>query len=255
MIELKSRGELDAMRAAGRVVAKVLQSVREQAAVGTSLRELDQLAADILNDEGAKSSFLHYHPRFAPSPYPAVLCTSVNDAVVHGIPTDYRLRDGDLLSVDFGAHVDGWHGDAAVSFVVGSANQADLDLIAATERGMWAGIEQARPGNRMGDIGHAIAQIGRRAGYGLLADHGGHGVGRAMHEAPHVPNEAVAGKGMPLREGLVIAIEPMFLAGGRDDYRYADDGWTILTSDGSRAAHVEHTIAVTSDGPLVLTAP
>lgn len=255
MIELKSRGELDAMRAAGRVVARVLQAVREQAAVGTSLRELDTLAADILSDAGAKSSFLHYHPGFAPTPYPAVLCTSVNDAVVHGIPTDYRLGDGDLLSVDFGAHLDGWHGDAAVSFVVGAANQADLDLIAATEQGLWAGIGQARPGNRMGDVGHAIGAIGRHAGYGLLADHGGHGVGRAMHEAPHVPNEAVAGKGMRLREGLVIAIEPMFVAGGRDDYRYAEDGWTILTSDGSRAAHVEHTIAVTGDGPLVLTAP
>lgn len=254
MIELKTEGELAVLREAGRVVARVLQGVRAEARVGTSLRELDQLAADLLSAAGAKSSFLHYHPGSAPTPYPAVLCTSVNDAVVHGIPTGYRLADGDLLSVDFGAVVDGWHGDAAISFVVGEADPADLELIATTERGLAAGIEQMRPGNRLGDVSHAVEVIGRGAGYGLLADHGGHGVGRAMHEAPFVPNEGPPGKGMRLRAGLVLAIEPMFTAGGRDEYRHAEDGWTLHTADGSRAAHVEHTVAVTEDGPRILTA-
>ncbi|HKS44814.1 MAG TPA: type I methionyl aminopeptidase [Amycolatopsis sp.] len=255
MIELKSEHELAVMREAGRVVAKVLNAVRERASVGTDLLELDELASTMLDEAGAKSSFRHYHPNWAPMPYPGVLCTSVNDAIVHGIPTGYRLRDGDLCSVDFGAAVDGWHGDAAISFVVGAADPVDLELIATAERGLAAGIAQVKPGNRLGDIGHAIGVIGRKAGYGLTADHGGHGVGRAMHEAPHVPNEGQPGKGLKLRPGMVFAIEPMFTAGGRDDYRYGDDGWTILTSDGSRAAHVEHTVAVTEDGPRILTAP
>ncbi|TVT57402.1 type I methionyl aminopeptidase [Amycolatopsis rhizosphaerae] len=253
MIELKTENELAVLREAGRVVARVLRAVREEAKVGTSLLDLDRLAADLLADAGAKSSFQHYHPRFAPSPYPAVLCTSVNDAVVHGVPTGYRLADGDLLSVDFGASVDGWHGDAAISFVVGEADPADLDLIATTERALRAGIAQARPGNRLGDVGHAIGAIGRGAGYGLLADHGGHGVGRAMHEAPHVPNEGRQGEGLRLRPGMVLAIEPMFLRGGNDDYRHGEDGWTLYTVNGTRAAHVEHTIAVTADGPRILT--
>lgn len=253
MIELKTEGELAVLREAGRLVANVLHAVRAHAHIGTPLLELDDLAADMLSDAGAKSSFLHYHPRFAPRPYPAVLCTSVNDAVVHGIPTGYRLADGDLLSIDFGAVLDGWNGDAAMSFVVGTPDPADLELIATTERGLAAGIEQARPDNRLGDVAHAIGVVGRAAGYGLLADHGGHGVGRAMHEDPHVPNEGVAGKGMRLRPGLVFALEPMFTRGGRDEYRYADDGWTLHTADGSRAAHVEHTIAVTQDGPKILT--
>ncbi|WAL66819.1 type I methionyl aminopeptidase [Amycolatopsis cynarae] len=253
MIELKTENELAVLREAGRVVARVLRAVREEAKIGISLLDLDRLAADLLADAGAKSSFLHYHPHFAPSPYPAVLCTSVNDAVVHGVPAGYRLADGDLLSVDFGASVDGWHGDAAISFVVGEADPADLDLIATTERALRAGIAQARPGNRLGDIGHAIGAIGRGAGYGLLADHGGHGVGRAMHEAPHVPNEGRPGEGLRLRPGMVLAIEPMFLRGGNDDYRHGEDGWTLYTVDGTRAAHFEHTIAVTADGPRILT--
>ncbi|PRX49110.1 methionyl aminopeptidase [Prauserella shujinwangii] len=253
MIELKSPGEIDAMRVAGKVVATALRAVREGAAVGTSLRELDEIAASVLADAGAGSPFLHYHPGFAPSPFPAVLCTSVNDAVVHGVPTNYRLRDGDLLSIDFGAEVDGWHGDAATSFVVGTADPGDLDLIATTERALAAGIEAARPGNRLGDIGHAIGGVGRAAGYGMLADHGGHGIGRAMHEAPSVPNEGRPGRGLRLRPGMVIAIEPMLIAGGGDSYRVAADGWTLHTVDGSRAAHAEHTVAITADGPRILT--
>ena len=254
MIELKSPTQLDNMREAGRLVARALATVRSHAAVGVSLLELDEVAAAVIADAGATPSFLHYHPRFAPSPYPAVICASVNDAVVHGIPTRYRLADGDLLSIDCGAVLGGWHGDAAISFTVGTARPADLALIETTERALLAGIAACRAGARLGDVSHAVGVVGRAAGYGLLADHGGHGVGRAMHELPHVPNEGRPGRGMKLRPGLVIAIEPMFLAGGRDGYRVGADGWTLFTSDGSRAAHAEHTVAITPQGPLVLTA-
>lgn len=253
MIELKTTGELGAMRHAGRVVADALAAIRAHAEVGVSLRELDEVAAEVIAKAGARPSFLNYHPSFAPSPYPAVICASVNDAVVHGIPGRRRLADGDLLSVDCGAHLEGWCGDAAVSFVVGHADPADVTLIATTEQALQAGITAARPGQRLGDVSYAIGAVGRSAGYGLLARHGGHGVGRAMHEAPHVPNEGRPGRGLPLRPGLVIALEPMLLAGGRDTYRTDPDGWTVRTSDGSRAAHVEHTVAVTEDGPCVLT--
>ncbi|GDY31958.1 type I methionyl aminopeptidase [Gandjariella thermophila] len=254
MIELKSDAELDAMREAGRVVATALDAVRRHATVGVSLAELDDLAATVIDEHGAKPSFLHYRPTWAPSPYPGVICTSVNDVVVHGIPDGYRLRDGDLVSIDCGAHVAGWHGDSAISFVVGEARPDDLTLIETTARALDAGIAAARPGARIGDIAHAVGRIGRRAGYGIPAELGGHGVGRAMHEAPQVPNDGRPGRGLALRPGMVIAIEPMFLAGGRDAVRMAPDGWAVLTHDGSRAAHVEHTVAVTDDGPRVLTA-
>ena len=254
MIELKTRTELDAMRAAGRVVAAALAATRERAAVGVSLLDLDAVAAQVIAEAGATPSFLHYHPRFAPTPYPATICASVNDAVVHGIPTGYRLADGDLVSIDCGAHLDGWCGDAAISFVVGGADPRDTALIRATERALQAGIAAARPGNRLGDVSHAVGQVARRGGYGLLADHGGHGVGRAMHEPPHVPNEGRPGHGPRLVPGLVVAIEPMLIAGGGDRYLVDPDGWTLRTADGSRAAHVEHTVAITEDGPVVLTA-
>jgi methionyl aminopeptidase len=214
MIELKSDGGLAVMREAGRVVARTLVGVQAQAGIGISLKELDELAAGVIGDAGAKPSFLDYHPDFASTPYPGVICTSVNDAVVHGIPTGYQLRDGDLVSIDCGVYIDGWHGDATISFVAGTADPADLQLIETTARGLAAGIEAARPGNTLGDIGHAVGVIGRAAGYGLLADHGGHGIGRAMNEAPHVPNEGRPGKGMRLKPGMVLAIEPMFHAGG-----------------------------------------
>ncbi|HEX9339481.1 MAG TPA: type I methionyl aminopeptidase [Pseudonocardiaceae bacterium] len=255
MVELKSDAELTVMRAAGRVVANALAAVRAHAAVGVSLRELDAIAADVIGTAGAKSSFLHYHPRFAPGPYPAVICTSVNDVVVHGIPDDYRLRDGDLLSVDCGAELDGFHGDSAFSMIIGRPRPADEQLIARAEQALAAGIAAAVAGGRLGDIGHAVGTIGRAAGYGIPADFGGHGVGRRMHEDPPVHNDGRPGRGMPLRPGLVLAIEPMFMAGGRDRYQVRPDGWALATVDGSRAAHVEHTIAVTEHGPVVLTAP
>ncbi|WP_189055619.1 type I methionyl aminopeptidase [Longimycelium tulufanense] len=253
MIELKTPAELETMRAAGRVVAETLAAVHSRAEAGTSLRELDELARSVISDAGAKPSFLNYHPSWAPMPYPGCLCTSVNDAVVHGIPNDYHLTDGDLLSVDCGASIDGLHGDAAISFVVGTADPADHELIECAERALAAGVQAAQVGARLGDIAHAIGSIGRTAGYGLMAAYGGHGIGREMHEAPFVPNEGQPGRGLRLRPGLVLALEPMFLAGGRDEYRTGDDGWTQRTADGSRAAHVEHTVAVTEDGPVVLT--
>jgi methionyl aminopeptidase len=174
---------------------------------------------------------------------------------VHGIPSRTKLREGDLLSVDFAVHLDGWCADAAFSVVVGNGDPGDEKLIATTEAALEAGIAAARPGAQMGDVGHAIGQVARGAGYGMLADHGGHGVGRSMHEEPHVPNEAKPRRGLTLRPGLVIAIEPMLHAGGGDSYRHDRDGWTIRTADGSRAAHAEHTIAITEDGPRILTLP
>jgi methionyl aminopeptidase len=178
----------------------------------------------------------------------------VNDAVVHGIPRRKPLLPGDLLSVDLAVHLDGWCADAAFSAVVGVGDPRDVALIETTERALAAGIAVAVPGARMGDVAHAIGSVARGAGYGLLEHHGGHGVGRAMHEAPSVPNEGRPGRGLVLREGLVLALEPMLLAGGRDAYRTDRDGWTVRTADGSRAAHTEHTIAITEDGPRVLTA-
>ncbi len=255
MIELKTPAEITAMRAAGRVVAATLDAVRTAATIGTSLLELDERARSVIAEAGAKPSFLDYLPSFAPTPFPGVICTSVNDVIVHGIPSDYRLVDGDLVSIDCGVHLDGWHGDSAISFVVGNARPQDLRLIATAEAALEAGIAAATPGNRMGDISAAIEAIGRRAGYGIPADFGGHGIGRAMHEPPGVPNTGTPGRGLPLRPGLVLAIEPMLLAGGVDAYSTDADGWALRTTDGSRAAHAEHTVAITDQGPQVLTLP
>ncbi|MFI0778365.1 type I methionyl aminopeptidase [Streptomyces sp. NPDC021212] len=255
MVEIKTDASLDAMREAGRVAAGILTAVREAATVGVSLRELDEVAREVLRRAGATSPFLHYRPRFAPTPFPATICASVNDAIVHGIPNGYRLRDGDLVSIDCGAVLDGWASDCATSFTVGTARPEDLLLNETGRKALEAGIAAAVVGARIGDIAHAIGSVGRAAGYGIITDFGGHGVGRQMHEDPAVPNEGRPGRGYPLRHGLVLAIEPMFLAGGRDAYRTDDDGWTLRTVDGSRATHSEHTVAITDDGPRVLTAP
>jgi methionyl aminopeptidase len=255
MVELKSESEIAAMREAGRVVAGILAATRNQATVGTTLRDLDELAREHLAQAGAGSPFLNYHPRFAPSPYPAVICASVNDVIVHGIPDGYRLRDGDLLSIDCGAQLDGWTGDAATSFIVGQPRAEDVRLVEAAESALRAAIEATRPGGRLGDLAHAIGTIGRAHRYGIPRGWGGHGIGRAMHEPPDVPNEGRRGRGHRLVPGLVLAIEPMFMAGGRDDFRLAPDGWAVHTADRSRAAHAEHTVAVTADGPQVLTLP
>jgi methionyl aminopeptidase len=253
MVELKTPGEIDAMSAAGAVVARALSAISAAADVGVRLDALDRAARQVLYEAGASSPFLGYHPSFAGGPFPGVVCLSVNDAVLHGPPSKYRLRDGDLLSVDCGATLDGWTGDAAISFCVGHTSAANALLIQRTEGALQAGIAAAVPGARLGDISAAIGELGRAARYGLHTDFGGHGIGRTMHENPHIPNDGRPGRGMPIRPGLTVAIEPWFLAGGLDAYRIDDDGWTLRSTDGSPGAHFEHTIAVTETGPRVLT--
>ena len=253
VVVLKSDGEIAAMRAAGAIVARALRLVTQAAKPGVTLLELDALAAETIASAGALPSFLGYHPSWAPTPYPGVLCLSVNEAVVHGIPDHRALVEGDLLSVDCGAHLDGYHGDAAVTVAIGAVDPAAEKLSATTADALAAGIAAAGPGGRIGDISHAVEAVARGAGYGLPNRLGGHGIGTAMHEDPSVPNSGRPGRGLPLREGLVIAIEPMLLESGRDACRTLPDGWTVVTADGSRAAHFEHTVAVTGGGPVILT--
>ncbi|HEX2895579.1 MAG TPA: type I methionyl aminopeptidase [Marmoricola sp.] len=253
MIELFNASEIDKLRTAGHFVADVLDALRAAADVGVNLLELDELAEQMIAERGAVSCYVDYHPTFGAMPFGKVLCTSVNDAVLHGLPHDYQLRDGDLLSVDFAASVDGWVADSALSVVVGTPRPEDLELIATTERALAAAIEQARVGNRLGDISHAIGTVARQAGLGVNLQFGGHGVGRTMHGDPHVPNDGRPGRGLALQAGLVIAIEPWFLL-GTDEIRTDPDGWTLRSADGSRGAHSEHTVAITEAGPEVLTA-
>jgi methionyl aminopeptidase len=255
MVEYKTPGEIDAMHAAGQVVARILAAVRDQAVPGVRLAELDATARDVLAEAHATSPFLGYQPMPAQPPFPAVICASVNDAALHDIPGRYRLKDGDLLSIDCGATLDGWAADAAISVQVGQPHPADRRLIDTAARALRAGIAAAVPGGRLGDISAAIGAVGRDARYGICTDFGGHGIGHAMHEDPHIPNTGRPNRGLRLVPGLVVAIEPWFLAGGMDEYKIDSNGWTIRSADGSRAAHVEHTVAITGEGPVVLTAP
>jgi methionyl aminopeptidase len=255
MVTYREPRELEIMREAGRVVARTLDAVRRAAEPGVSLAELDAVAARTIKELDARPSFLHYHPGWSPTPYPASVCVSVNEVIVHGIPDGRVLRAGDLVSVDCGAEVGGYHGDAAVTFAVGEADEAGRRLMDTTRLALERAIEAARPGARMGDLGHAVERTARDAGYGILEGCTGHGIGTAMHEDPEVPNVGRPGHGLLLREGLTIAIEPMFEEGGRDDAVGLADGWSIATADGSRAAHFEHTIAITADGPVILTLP
>lgn len=253
MIELRTPAEIEEMRAAGAFVASVLEAVGDAAAVGVNLLELDTLAHDMIRARGAESCYIDYHPSFGGSPFGKVICTSVNDAVLHGLPHDYRLQDGDLLSLDFAAAVDGWVADSAISLVVGTARDEDLRLIEITEEALAAGIAAATVDNRIGDISAAIGEVAKRNRLKVNLDFGGHGVGRIMHGEPHIPNDGRRGRGLPLQAGLVFAIEPWFMRG--TDKIYTDaDGWTLRSRNGSRGAHVEHTIAVTEAGPLILTA-
>lgn len=254
MIELRTPAEIEQMRPAGRFVADVLAQTAAAAKVGVNLLELDALAHALIRRRGAESCYIDYHPSFGASPFGKVICTSVNDAVLHGLPHDYRLQDGDLLTLDFAASVDGWVADSAVSLVVGTPRDQDLRLIETTRRALAAGIQAAQPGGRVGDISAAIAAVAHAEGYSVNTQFGGHGVGRTMHGDPHVPNDGRAGRGYPLRPGLVIAIEPWFLE-TTDEIFTDPDGWTLRSADGSRGAHSEHTIAITPDGPLILTAP
>ncbi|MDR6970245.1 type I methionyl aminopeptidase [Leifsonia shinshuensis] len=254
MIELRTPAEIEQMRPAGAFVAEVLAATAAAARLGVNLLELDALAHDLIRRRGAESCYIDYHPSFGASPFGKVICTSVNDAVLHGLPHDYRLQDGDLLTLDFAAAVDGWVADSAVSLVVGTPRDEDLRLIDTTRRALAAGIQAAQPGGRIGDISAAIAAVAHAEGYSINTQFGGHGVGRTMHGDPHISNDGRAGRGYPLRPGLVIAIEPWFLE--TTDEIYTDrDGWTLRSADGSRGAHSEHTVAITEDGPLVLTAP
>ncbi|MCL8024410.1 type I methionyl aminopeptidase [Nocardioides bruguierae] len=253
MIELRTPTQIQQMRPAGRFVADVLTALQGAADVGVNLLELDALAHAMIRERGAESCYIDYHPSFGASPFGKVLCTSVNDAVLHGLPHDYVLRDGDLLSVDFAASVDGWVADSALSVVVGTPREEDLRLIETTTRALDAAIGAATVGNRLGDISAAIAGVARAEGLAINTQFGGHGVGRTMHGDPHVPNDGRAGRGLKLAEGLVIAIEPWFLHTTDEIYTDAD-GWTLRSADGSRGAHMEHTVAITAEGPLVLTA-
>ncbi|MBO1756164.1 type I methionyl aminopeptidase [Allobranchiibius sp. CTAmp26] len=253
MIELKSSAEIDQMRPAGKLVAATLTALKDAADVGVNLLDLDALAHQMIRDAGAESCYIDYHPSFGAMPFGKVLCTSVNDAVLHGLPHDYALRDGDLLSVDFAASLGGWVSDAALSVVVGTPRERDLALIDCTERALAAGIAAARGGNKLGDVSAAIAQVAHADGFSVNTQFGGHGVGRTMHGEPHVPNDGRAGRGLKLQPGLVIAIEPWFMH-TTDEIFTDPDGWTLRSADGSRGAHSEHTVAVTSGDPLVLTA-
>lgn len=253
MIELKTPTEIEQMRVAGVFVAGVLTELRAASHVGVNLLKLDSIAHELIRERGAESCYIDYHPSFGAMPFGKVLCTSVNDAALHGLPHDYPLQDGDMISLDFAASVDGWVADSAITFTVGTPRDEDLRLIEVTERALAAGIAAATVGNRIGDISAVIGTVAHGAGYSVNTDFGGHGVGRVMHGDPHIANDGRAGRGLPLRVGLVFAIEPWFMQS--TDRIFTDpDGWTLRSMDGSRAAHAEHTIAVTEDGPIVLTA-
>jgi methionyl aminopeptidase len=234
------------MRRAGRVVAEMHDVCREAIRPGVTTAQLDALARDVLDRRGATSNFLGY------GGFPAVLCASVNDEIVHGIPGSRVLEEGDVVSIDCGAVVDGWHGDAAFTTTVGQGSAADLELIEVGRRSLEAGIAQVVAGNTLGDLGHAVESVVRAAGFSVLEDHCGHGIGRAMHEAPDVLNTGKPGKGLAIEVGMVLAIEPMVCA-GTSEYQVLEDGWTVVTADGARSVHWEHTVAVTEHGPEVLT--
>ncbi|MBU6244534.1 MAG: type I methionyl aminopeptidase [Actinomycetales bacterium] len=247
-IEIKSGDQLQLMRQAGLVVARTLQQVVGVAAHGVTTGELNEVAHDSLREQGATPSFLGYHG------FPAVICTSVNDEVVHGIPGTRILEEGDLLSVDCGAIVDGWHGDAAVSLIVGTGSAAVAELSSVTERALWAGLGMARVGARLSDISHAIEEVVRAAGpFGIVEEYVGHGIGSSMHMSPSIPNFGSPGRGPVLRPGMALAVEPMVTMGSAD-VGVLSDGWTVVTEDHRWAAHWEHTVAVTEEGPWVLTA-
>ena len=245
--ELKKPEEFEVMRAAGLVVADTLQLLRDSLKPGMTTADLDAIARDTIAGAGATPSFLGYHG------FPAVICASVNEEIVHGIPGDRVINEGDVVSIDCGAIVDGWHGDAAFSMVVGEGSDEVQRLLEVTEAALLRGIEQAVVGGRLSDIGHAVeAHVRANGDYGIVEEYVGHGIGTSMHMEPSVPNYGQPGHGPKLVEGMALAIEPMVNLGGRHT-RTLDDEWTVVTLDGSWSAHFEHTVAITAEGPRVLT--
>ncbi len=247
-VEIKTAAQIEKMRAAGLVVGETLDLLARTVRPGATTRDLDRVAEDNIRSSGATPSFKGYHG------FPGSICVSVNDEVVHGIPGDRVIADGDVVSIDCGAIVDGWHGDAALTVAVGQVPPEAKELIAVTEQALWRGLAAATLGGRVTDISHAVESYIRSQGsYGILEDYVGHGIGSAMHQPPNVPNHGRPGKGPKLVEGLALAVEPMVVAGSPESRMLADD-WTVVTADGSLAAHFEHTFTLTADGAWVLTA-
>jgi methionyl aminopeptidase len=255
MIEILNPTELVRARATGALVADILQTLRGRATVGTNLLDIDRWARALILEAGASSCYVDYAPSFGRGPFGHYICTSVNDAVLHGLPHDYRLADGDLLTLDLAVSLDGVVADSAVSFVVGGSRAPeDVALIDATERALAAGIAAAGPGVRLGDVSHAIGSVLDAAGYPVNTEFGGHGVGSTMHQDPHVSNTGRPGRGYRLRPGLLLALEPWVMADTAELVTDAD-GWTLRSATGSRTAHSEHTIAITEDGAEIMTLP
>ena len=250
-IPLKSRHELELMRVAARHVAEILLEVRELARPGTTTAELESAAVSSIERRGVISSFKGYGPHGLP-PYPAVMCMSVNEEIVHGIPGSRELRDGDILGLDFGVIHEGFHGDSAVTIPIGTIPEETERLLAATRQALYQGIAQMQPGNRLSDIGHAVQKEAEGLGYTVVKDFVGHGIGRSLHEPPQIPNFGSPGRGPRLRAGMVFAIEPMVNVGSAE-VRMLDDEWTAVTDDGALSAHFEHTILITEEGPEILT--
>jgi methionyl aminopeptidase len=244
----KSKEEIAKMRRAGRVVAEMLDACQKAAAPGVTTADLDKVAREVIDRRGARSNFLNYHG------FPAVICASPNAVIVHGIPGSYRLEEGDILSIDCGAIIEGYHADAARTFGIGQIDEEAQRLIDATRQSLEAAIKHVRDGSRLSDIGHAVQTVAEGAGFSVVREYVGHGIGTALHEEPKVPNYGQPGRGLKLKVGHVLAVEPMVNA-GKPDTSLENDGWTVVTADGSRSAHFEHTIAVTDNGPEVLTVP
>jgi len=245
-ISIKNDDEIQRMAEAGNVVSLVHSRIAAAISPGVTTAELDDVARDMLKEAGAISSFLGYHG------YPAHICASVNDVIVHGIPDRRRLRDGDIISVDIGAILNGFHGDSAWTYPVGEISDEAAALLHDTEKALYCAVDAARTGNRLGAVGHAVETFARALGRGVVREYGGHGIGRSMHEDPHVPNTGSPDRGILMRTGLTLAIEPMLTTGG-EETRTLSDGWTVITSDGSLAAHFEHTVVVGLEGGRVLT--
>ncbi|SFJ70679.1 type I methionyl aminopeptidase [Cellulomonas sp. KH9] len=255
MIEILSPSEVSRARDTGALVAEILQTLRRRATVGTNLLEIDRWAQQMIVDAGAQSCYVDYAPSFGRGPFGHYICTAVNDAVLHGLPHDYALRDGDLLTLDLAVSLRGIAADSAISFVVGTPRDpADVALVETTERALAAAVAAARPGARVGDVSHAIGTVLTDAGYPVNTEFGGHGIGTTMHQDPHVPNAGRPGRGYPLRPGLLLALEPWVMA-DTDRLVTDPDGWTLRSATGCRTAHSEHTVAITEDGAEILTLP